>query len=206
VINKNNNEFQKLRTDIFKQRLKKREIWVNGCLADSLIEILYINLLELDQQSRELPITVVINSNGGSLQESIVATDIMGTINAPVKTIATANALSGGFILLMGGKERICHDYTNLMMHSAAFNTYGKVPGIKRRADYVDYHMKKMATFFANQTEGKTTQKYWLDLFESEQDKWFTIEEALKLGIVHRVIKRSTVPDIRELEPYVWRL
>ena len=38
------NEQQKLRIDAFKQRLKKREIWVNGPLNESLIEVLYFHL------------------------------------------------------------------------------------------------------------------------------------------------------------------
>ncbi|MFA5722618.1 MAG: ATP-dependent Clp protease proteolytic subunit, partial [Candidatus Paceibacterota bacterium] len=104
------NENQLIKLETFKERLKKREIWLNGLIDDSLVEKLYANLIDLESQNNSLPITVVINSDGGNLWESAVATDIMGTLNCPIKTIALAKANSGGFMIFMGGEERICHD------------------------------------------------------------------------------------------------
>lgn len=198
--------YQKLRLDNFKERLKKREIWINGPLTNSLVELLYVNLVELDTQTGDLPITVMINSTGGLFYESIVATDIMGTIRSPVRTIALANAVSGGFMLFMGGKERICHDYTNLMMHCAGFGAVGKAFGIKKAADYILYSMKKMARFFSIQTGGKASEEFWMSIFENEEDHWFEVEEAIKLGIVHRVVRRPELVAMQPREPYTWGL
>jgi ATP-dependent Clp protease protease subunit len=200
------NDIKALKVEVFKERLKKREIWLNGPIDDSLIETLYANLIELEQQSPVLPITVTINSNGGNFFESIVATDIMGTMNCPIKTIALANASSGGFILLMGGQERICHDYTCLMMHSIGFGGADKIPDVEDRLEYVKHAQGKMAKFFAYQTEGKTTPEYWLSLFKSGKDKWFSVEEALKLGIIHKVVRRPEMvdPDFSIRKPYTW--
>ena len=200
------NENQLLRVENFKERLKKREIWINGHIDDSLVEKLYSNLINLESQSNELPITVVINSSGGNFYESIVGTDIMGTLNCPVKTIALANAVSGGFILFMGGKERVVHDFTCLMMHSVGFGVEDKVSGIKERVEYIDESQEKMAKFFAYQTDGKTTPKYWLNLFNSGKDKWFSVEEAVKLGIAHKIVKRPEMvnADLSSRKPYTW--
>lgn len=209
--NGNNDKQEKLlklqlEIEAFKERLAKREIWVNGLITDSLIETLYVNLLKLQEQSQTDPITVVINSLGGNFYESIVATDMMGTLPNPMKTIALANAVSGGFILLMGGDERICHDYTCLMMHSASFGAVDKAVNIKDRFEYVNYSQEKMAKFFSLQTGGRTTPGYWMDLFNSGKDKWFSVEEALKLGIIHRVIKRKEMvdPSFSLREPFTW--
>ena len=195
-----------LKMEAFKERLEKREIWINGAITDNLVETLYTNFIRLQEQSNQLPITVVINSNGGNFYESIVATDMMGTSPNPVKTIALANAVSGGFIIFMGGEERICHDYTCLMMHAAAFGTNDKVGNIEDKVKYTKYAMEKMARFFALQTDGRTTPGYWMELFESGKDKWFSVEEALQLGIVHRVIKRREMidPEFTTRKPYTW--
>ncbi len=198
--------YRKLRIESFKERLKKREIWLNGPINSSLIELLYMNLVDLDIQSGELPITVIINSTGGLLYESLVATDIMGTMRVPVRTIALANAVSGGFILFMGGKHRVCHDYTNLMMHCAGFRPAGKVSGIKREAEYVLYSMRKLAKLFSSQTEGKTTEKFWMDIFDNEEDRWFEVEEAVKLGIVHKVVRRAEFVPREPRKPYTWNI
>ena len=194
--------------DIFKERLKKREIWINGVIDESLVERLYVHLIKLQEESQQLPIAVVINSNGGRFYEAIVGTDIMGTIKPFVRTIAMASAVSGGFILFMGGKERICHDYTNLMMHSAGFGISDKVPDIEARVKYIKSTQEKMARFFSYQTEGKTAPEYWMRLFESGKDKWFPVEEAIRLGIVHKVIRRKEMvdPTFPSRLPYTWNL
>ena len=198
--------YQKLRLDTFKERLKKREIWINGPLTNSLVELLYVNLIEMDTQSGDMPITVIINSTGGLFYESVVATDIMGTIRSPVRTIALANAVSGGFMLFMGGGERVCHDYTNLMMHCAGFTATGKASGVKKAADYIFYSMEKIAKLFSSQTGGKTSEKFWMDNFEKEEDYWFKVEDAIKLGIVHRVVRRPELIPMQPKEPYTWNL
>lgn len=192
--------------DVFKERLKKREIWINGPLDESLINTLYAHLIKLQEESVHLPIKVVLNSLGGSFYESIVATDIMGTLGPKVITIALANAVSGGFILFMGGAERICHDYTNLMIHSAGFGMSDKVPDIEARVEYIKNVQEKMTRFLSLQTGGKTAPEYWQTIFESGKDKWFSIEEALKLGIVHKVVKRPEMidPDFGHRPPYTW--
>jgi len=194
--------------DVFKERLRKREIWINGVIDESLVEKLYVHLIKLQEESQQLPIIVVINSNGGHFYESIVGTDVMGTIEPVVKTIAMASAVSGGFILFMGGQERICHDYTNLMMHSVGFGIADKVPDIEARVKYIKNVQKKMARFFSYQTDGKTTPEYWEKLFESGKDKWFSVEEAVKLGIVHKVIKRKEMinPNSQTRPRYTWDL
>jgi len=201
-----NIELQKLKLESFKERLKKREIWINGSVDESLVEILYTNLIHLQEESQQLPIRVVINSLGGNLFESVVATDIMGTSPCSITTIGLANIVSGGFIIFMGGKERICHDYTQIMMHSAAFGIMDKVPDIENHVRYVKDVQSKLAKFLSYQTGGKTTEGYWLELFESGKDKWFSIEEALTLGIIHKVIRRKEMidPTFNSRPSYTW--
>lgn len=199
-------EQQKLRIDAFKERLKKREIWINGVINESLVEILYANFINLQEQSKELPIAIVINSVGGNLFEAVVATDLIGTSPCHVRTVGLANVVSGGFIIFMGGKERICHDYTQLMMHSASFKALDKLPDIEDTVDYINDVQRKMANLFSYQTEGKTTPDYWLTIFKSGKNKWFSVEEALKLNIIHKVVRRTELIDtgFSSREPYTW--
>jgi len=206
--NPQQNEYVKLKIETFKERLKKREIWLNGDIDSALIETLYANLIKLENEGPGQPLTVTINSDGGNFYESIVATDIMGTISSPVKTIALANANSGGFIIFMGGGERICHDYTCLMMHSVKSSYFATPAQAKDKTEYMNYTQEKVARFFSFQTDGKTSPKYWMELFDSGKDKWFSIEEALKLGIIHRVIKRPSMvdPAFTSKEPFLWNV
>lgn len=207
-MTKKNVEVQKFRSEAFKERLKKREIWINGPITELLVETLYTNLIKLQEEGPQLPLAVVINSTGGLFYESTVATDIMGTLSCPTKTIALANAVSGGFIIFMGGQQRICHDYTCLMMHSAGMGIGGKVQAIEDKIEYTKYAQEKLSRFLSYQTGGKTTPKYWQALFDSGKDKWFSIEEAIRLGIVHKVVRRKEMvdPTFQVNPPHTWQI
>lgn len=200
------NELQKFKLTAFSERLKRREIWINGPITNSLVESLYTNLIKLSEESAYQPLAVIINSKGGNLFESIVATDIMGTLTCDVKTIALADAISGGFILFMGGKERICHEHTCLMMHDITTLMMNKNSEIERQVQYIKSIKKKIANFFSYQTDGKTSPNYWMELFDSGKDKWFSVEEAIKLGIVHKIVKRPEMinPMNSVRPPFTW--
>ena len=63
-----------------------------------------------------------------------------------------------------------------------------------------------MAQFFSIQTEGRTTPNYWLELFESGKEKWFSVDEAVRLGIVHKVVRRTSMinPESNIRQPNTW--
>jgi ATP-dependent Clp protease protease subunit len=201
-VNQNElNTREHFKEEVFKERLKKREIWINGDIDNLLIEKLYVNLLEMNDQSPD-KILVMINSWGGDMYEGVVATDIMKTVSAPIVTIALAKAVSAGFIIFMGGDSRIIHSNTCLMMHPPALWGCGKVPNIQNHIDQINKTTDKLAVFFAKQTNGKTTIDYWKKLMNEEKDVYFSSEEALKLGLAHKVIGEDEHRDNR----YLWKV
>ena len=161
-----------------------------------------MNLVSLNSQNQGIPITVMINSLGGLLWEAFVATDIMGTIAAPVTTIALANICSGGFIVFMGGRRRVIHDNTNIMIHSAGFAIADKIPMVDEHLQYLKKSMDRLAKFFEAQTG--TPYKFWKDIIDSGKERYFTAEEAIKLRIAHQVIGRPRPMPPRT--PYTWDL
>ena len=106
----------------------------------------------------------------------------------------------------MGGQERIAHEHTCLMMHDISAMVSNKTSEIERQVEYTKSIKQKMANLFAYQTEGRTTPGYWMELFDSGKDKWFSVEEALRLGIVHKVVKRPEMvdPTLVTRPTYTW--
>ena len=94
------------------------------------------------------------------------------------------------------------------MMHSAGFGMTDKVPDIEAHVEYIKEVQGKLSKLLSYQTAGRTTVGYWMELFESGKDKWFSVEEALKLGIVHKVIKRKEMvnPFFYSRPTYTWDL
>ncbi len=195
------NPMDALTIEQFKERLKEREIWINGPITERLIDTLYMNLINFNSKD-STPVTVMINSLGGNLFESLVATDIMGSLRISITTIGLANICSGGFILFMGGRHRVIHENTNIMLHSAGLTMVDKVPMLTEHLDYIKKSMDKLARFLEAQT--KTPYVYWKAILDSGKEKYFTAEEALSLGIAHQLIGRPKPPALRK--PYTWDL
>ncbi len=179
--------------EVFKQRLFKREIWINGYINDELIERLVVNLLALDETEgdRKEPrtIKVYINSPGGNLYESLAAVDVMLSLNSPVETIALGSAMSGGLVLLMGGQTRKAYERTSLLFHTSRGGWGGILPDVESRVYHNKYLMELTAELFGGRT--RQPKEFWAELLDSGRDKYFTSRAALEVGILTEIIPRS---------------
>ncbi len=180
--------------EIFKQRLARREIWINGEINEELVERLIVNLLTMDESENDRreprTIKVFINSYGGNLRESLVAVDVMLSLNSPVETIALGEATSAGLILLIGGQNRKAYERTTLMFHTSRGLIGGVLPDAESNLEHRKRLIEMKADLFGNRT--KWPRQKWLELLEGGRDHYFTAQEALKIGILTDVIKPST--------------
>lgn len=74
--------------DLFSLLLKERIIIISGEITDQLSEIITAELLYLEAEDQESPITIYINSPGGSVTAGMAVYDIMKSLKVEVKTIA----------------------------------------------------------------------------------------------------------------------
>lgn len=179
--------------EVFKQRLSRREIWINGDINEELIERLVVHLLALDEtegdRKEPRPIKVYINSRGGNLRESLAAVDVMLSLNSPVETIALGCAMSGGLTLLMGGQSRKAYEHTTLMFHTSRGGTWGVLPDAESSLQHTKYLIELKAELFGSRT--KRPKQDWLELLNSGRDRFFSTREALEVGILTEIIPRS---------------
>ena len=91
--------------DLFSLLLKERIIIISGEITDQLSEIITAELLYLEAEDQESPITIYINSPGGSVTAGMAVYDIMKSLKVEVKTIAFGLAASMGAFLLSSGTK-----------------------------------------------------------------------------------------------------
>ena len=185
--------------EIFKQRLFKREIWINGEINDELIERLVVNLLALDETEGDRreprPIKVFINSHGGRMREALTAVDVMLSLNSPVETIALGNASSAALSILMGGHARKAYEHTTMLFHTARTGGWGIMPDVASRLQHDKYLLELEAELFGSRT--RWPKEKWLELLDSGRDYFFNAREALEIGILTDIIPRHS----RETRP-----
>ena len=91
--------------DLFSRLLKDRIVMISGEVDDATMNIAVAELLFLNNESKEKPIYLYINSPGGSVVSGLQLIDTMRMIEAPVYTIAMGMAASMGCAILAAGEK-----------------------------------------------------------------------------------------------------
>ena len=88
---------------------------INSVTASSII----MQLLTLESENRDAPITIYINSPGGSISDGMAIYDVMNKVKCPIITVCLGMAASmGAFLLSCGTRgKRYCLPNSTVMIH-----------------------------------------------------------------------------------------
>ena len=167
---------------------KSRYVLVFGEVNDTMAQAVCRRLLALSEES-DAPITMMISSPGGHVESGDAIHDMIRFVRAPVTTIGTGwVASAGAHIFLSPPKERrVCLPNTRFMIHQPAGGAGGQASDIAIQAREIIKTRERLARVIAKQT-GKT---YEVVLADMERDYWMSAEEAIKYGIVSRIIEQQ---------------
>jgi len=197
----NPNPFGELAYETYSELLEDRIILLNGDLKEDIIEKVGVPLMTLAQEKG--PIQIYINSFGGSIQDSQAVVDIITTISNPVITMAFGKAMSAAFDIFLAGDLRIAYPNSLFMCHSGSASLGSQsLSAINVEADLHRDLFKRWAKFYAART--KISEKEWLSLLNGSLNKYYFPEEALKLGIIHRVVMPGNKPEMKKILKMKW--
>lgn len=111
--------------DLFSRLLKDRIVMIQDEIDDASMNIAVGELLFLNNQDREAPISLYINSPGGSVTAGAQLIDCMNFISAPVYTIALGTAASMAGVILSAGEKghRYCMKSSQILVHAMSGGT-----------------------------------------------------------------------------------
>ena len=167
---------------------KSRFVLIFGEVNDTLAQATCRRLLALSEES-EAPITVLVSSPGGHVESGDAIHDMIRFVRAPVTTVGTGwVASAGAHIFLSPPKDkRVCLPNTRFMIHQPAGGAGGQATDIAIQAKEILKTRERIAKVIAKQT-GQSLQTVMTDI---ERDYWMSAEEAVKYGIVSRVIEHQ---------------
>ena len=173
--------------DIYSRLLKDRIIFLGSLIDDVAANTIIAQLLFLENQDPDKDIKLYINSSGGSVSAGMAIYDTMQYTKPDVSTICVGMAASMASILLTAGAKgkRLCLPNSEVMIHQVMGGTEGQASDIKIHAERILKMKDKLNTILANHTgqDIKTVEK------ESDRDYFMDAEEAVKYGLVDKVIK-----------------
>lgn len=181
--------------DIFSKLLKDRIIFIGSeDISTDSSNLIIAQMLYLESEDDSKPISIYINSPGGSVLAGLGLYDTMMHLKCPIYTTVIGHAMSFGLVLLAAGEpgHRYALPHARIMMHQPLIGGHGggisgQATDIEIEAKEMMYHKRSLAEILALHT-GQTLEKITAD---GERNAYFSAEEAVKYGFVDKVINPS---------------
>ncbi len=185
VIEKSN--FGERAYDIYSRLLKDRIIFLGDGIDSGVANSIIAQLLFLASQDDKKPIKLYINSPGGNVTDGLAIYDTIQHIKAPVSTICVGLAASMGAVLLAGGAKGSRYSLPNseMLIHQVIGGAQGQAVDIKIKAEQIIKIKDRLNKILAKDT-GQSLSKIEHD---TDRDFHMTAEEALKYGLIDKIIK-----------------
>lgn len=176
--------------DIFSRLLKDRIILLTGEIDDSQANIIVAELLYLDALNHE-PISIYINSPGGSITAGMAIYDTMHFVQSPISTICVGMAASMAAFLLAAGEKgrRFALENAEVMIHQPLGGAKGQATEIQIAAEHILKIKAKMNKLLAMNT-GKSLKIIERD---TERDYYLNAEEAKEYGLIDQILQKNKI-------------
>lgn len=176
--------------DVF---LKDRKIFLVGSVTDESCNDLIKKLLYLESTDNTRPITVFLNTPGGSVWDGLSVYDTIRLMKSPVTAVVTGIAASMGSVLLLACEKenRLMLPSSRIMIHDCSWGKKdfgGMKPGaIQEELDMLKNTNERLLNIIAERT-GHTVDEI---AAVTKSDAWFDAGEAIGFGLASAVIDET---------------
>ncbi|MBP7669059.1 MAG: ATP-dependent Clp protease proteolytic subunit [Candidatus Eisenbacteria bacterium] len=168
--------------------LKTRTIMVSESISDELARRVYMQLLILEAESKEKPITVVINSPGGEADSGFGILDMLQFVAPPIRTLVSGLCASAAVMVFLAGEkgQRLSLPHSRFMMHQPSSQSFGQASDLEIASTEI-VRMRRRYNQVVADAVGKDLETVTRDV---DRDFWLTAEDARAYGLVDRVVTR----------------
>lgn len=172
---------------MMKKLLKTRAILVFEAVSDKLARRVQSTLLLLQQDDEKAPVTVYINSPGGSADSGFAIFDSLRFFKPPVRTVVNGLCASAAVMIYLAApkERRFSLPNSRFLLHQPSTMAYGSASDIQINAEEI-VKLRERYNQIVGEECGKTTDQVTKD---ADRDFWLSPEEARKYGLVGRVVK-----------------
>ena len=185
-----------------------RRVYLFGDINNERTEKFIAQLHELFDENKD-PITVYINSCGGSVTDALAIYDVLQNAPCDIHTVALGKVHSAAITVMLAPPKanRSTYANTEFMSHDVSWKSDGPRAFLKDRVDQLERTVNQLLRVYTSDTclsEEEARRLFFSDL----ADHYFTPEEAVGMGFVSQILggdnihERSAVrADLRAVEP-----
>ncbi len=172
---------------IFRRLLKARSIQASEEVSDKLARKILAQLIILQQEDEKSPVTVYINSPGGSADSGFAIYDSLRFFKPPVRTVVTGLCASAAVMIYLAAprERRFSLPNARFLLHQPSTMVVGSASDIRISAEEIVKLRERYNQIVAHET-GKTLDQVTKD---ADRDFWLSPEDAHKYGLVGKIIK-----------------
>jgi ATP-dependent Clp protease protease subunit len=173
--------------NIYDRLFRERIIFMAEEVDDAMANAIVAYMLYLDSDDQTKPISLYINSPGGSVTAGMAIYDTMQHIKSEVVTICVGLAASmGAFLLAAGTKgKRFALPHARIMIHQPLGGVgRSQATDIEIEAKQILRVRRELNELMAFHT-GKSIEQIEKD---TDRDYFMSAQEAMEYGLIDRVI------------------
>ncbi|GHV09626.1 ATP-dependent Clp protease proteolytic subunit [Bacteroidia bacterium] len=175
--------------DVFSRLMMDRIIFLGTQVDDYTANVIQAQLLYLDSAEPGKDISIYINSPGGSVYAGYGIYDTIQFISSDVATICTGMAASMAAVLLVAGTKgkRSALKHSRVMIHQPLGGAQGQASDIEITAREIAKVKQEIYTIISEHSG----QPYEQVLKDGDRDFWMNAEEAVKYGMVDKILTKK---------------
>lgn len=171
---------------VFDRLMADRIIFLGMPIDQMVANVINAQLLHLESTDKKAPISIYINSPGGSVYDGLGIYDVMNHIQPKIATVNTGLAASMAFVLMISGENgmRASLPHARFMQHQPMGGASGQASDIQIVADEIGKLKKELNEIISKHT-GQPIEKIESD---SDRDYWMMASEALEYGCIDKIL------------------
>ena len=173
--------------DITTRLLKDRIILCSGEINNELAESVTAQLLYLEAEDRDKPITMIVSGPGGSVTDGLSVIDTMNMVSCPICTIVSGEVASMDAMIALSGTKgmRKMMPHARYMLHSVSSGVKSTFHDMKITLEEVGRLQSMLMNMIAD-ASGKDLAQVEKDC---ERDFWMSATEAMDYGLVDALVE-----------------
>ncbi|HQA30165.1 MAG TPA: ATP-dependent Clp protease proteolytic subunit [Propioniciclava tarda] len=176
------------RVDPYTKLFEDRIIFLGTPVTDDIANAVMAQLLCLQSMDPERPISMYINSPGGSFSAMTAIYDTMQYIKPPIETVCLGMAASAAAILLAAGTKgkRLALPNSTILIHQPAMGqgSYGQSSDLEIQANEI-LRIRALMEKMLSDATGQPVERISRDV---DRDKYLTAVQAKEYGIIDDIL------------------
>ena len=177
----------------FNQLLNKRTIVLNAEIDENILETVVLPLKDFEQDGDNSPITLILNTPGGSVADGLMLCNIIDHYTKPLEIIVPSYACSMGTIILCSGNNnpnvtKKAFPFSFALFHSGQTYVGGETHSVDDVVDFNRAVDNKIRDYVVNNT--KISEELYA---EHHRKQWYlTAEEMLQYHLIDEIIGKES--------------